>query len=230
MSGKALLLITGADQGLGYSAVQQLSATNTYRILLGSRDVSKAEKAIETLTDDESIKAKRANVEPIQIDMSSDESISAAAKKFEEKYGYLDILTFNAGISWAKGILREQYKQVYDTNVFGAAVTVDTFLPLLRKSTVRGGRRIVFTSADLSSLQNSTYERGPVQRRQFPNLSLDQDSFEHDPRALCKIAGWGGLCGQRGQSRLLCNEPQREEWTQRSTRGGEDVDQCCDGE
>ena len=168
MSGKALLLITGANQGLGYYAVQQLSATNNYRILLGSRDVSKAEKAIETLTDDESINANRANVEPIQIDMSSDESISAAAKKVEEKYGYLDILMLNAGISWAKGTLREQYKQVYDTNVFGAAVTVDTFLPLLRKSTVPGGRRIAFTSSDLSSLQIALTSEGLYSGVNFP--------------------------------------------------------------
>lgn len=153
MASKTLVLITGANQGLGYYALQQMSATDKYHLLLGSRDFSKAEKAIQTLTDDKSMKANPKNVEPIQIDMSSDESIQEAAKTVEKKYGYLDILMVNAGISHAPGTTREHYQRVYDTNVFGAAVTVDTFLPLLRKSTASDGKRIAFTTSGLSSLQ-----------------------------------------------------------------------------
>lgn len=153
MSSKLITLVTGANQGLGYYAVQQLSATGKYHILMGSRDLSKAEKAIQTLTDDKSANAKPENVEPIQIDMGSDESIQEAAKTVEKKYGHLDILMLNAGISHAPGTTREHYQQVYDTNVFGTAVTVDTFLPLLKKSTAPGGKRIAFTSSGLSSLK-----------------------------------------------------------------------------
>ena len=120
---------------------------------MGSRDFSKAEKAIQTLGDDTSIKANPKNVEPIQIDASSDESIQKAAETVEKKYGHLDILMVNAGIAYAQGTTREHYQKVFDTNVFGAAVTVDAFLPLLRKSTNPGGKRIAFTSSGLSSLQ-----------------------------------------------------------------------------
>ena len=153
MISKTLLLITGANQGLGYYDVQQLSATDKYHILLGSRDISKAEKGIETLTDDKSVQANPENVEPIQIDMGSDELIQKAADTVEKNYGYLDTLMLNAGVSYAQGTTREQYRQIYDTNLFGAAVTVDTFLPLLRKSTAPGGKRIAFTSSGLSSIQ-----------------------------------------------------------------------------
>lgn len=98
MSDKTLVLVTGGNQGLGYYAIQQLSATNKYHILMGSRDLSKAEQAIKALTDDKAAKAIPSNVEAIQMEMSSDESIYAAAKKVEEKYGRLDILIPNAGI------------------------------------------------------------------------------------------------------------------------------------
>lgn len=152
MAGKALVLITGANQGLGYYAAQQLSATGKHHILLGSRDISKAEQAISTLEDDKSIKANRKNVEPLQIDVLSDESIEQAAATVEKKYGYLDILMVNSGISNTPGTLREQYKKIYDTNVFGAAVTTEAFIPLVRKSTVPGGKRIAFTSSGLASL------------------------------------------------------------------------------
>lgn len=68
-----------------------MSATDKYHILMGSRDLSKAKKAIETLTDDKSADAKPENVEPIQIDVSSDESIEAAVKTVEQKYGHLGL-------------------------------------------------------------------------------------------------------------------------------------------
>lgn len=98
MTDKTLVLVTGGNQGLGYYAIQQLSSTNKYHILMGSRNLSKAEQAIKTLTDDKSANANPSNVEAIQIEMSSDESIHAAAKTVEEKYGRLDILIPNAGI------------------------------------------------------------------------------------------------------------------------------------
>jgi NAD(P)-dependent dehydrogenase (short-subunit alcohol dehydrogenase family) len=153
MSGKTLVLVTGGNQGLGYYAIQQLSATNSYHILMGSRDLSKAEKAIETLADDASANAKPENVDPIQIDMESDESIEKAARTVEEKHGRLDILMINAGVSHTSGTKREQYQRIYDTNLFGAVITIDAFLPLLRKSTAPGGKRIALTSSSLASLK-----------------------------------------------------------------------------
>jgi NAD(P)-dependent dehydrogenase (short-subunit alcohol dehydrogenase family) len=41
---------------------------------------------------------------------------------------------------------------VFSTNVFGPAVVTDTFLPLLKKSTAEGGKRIVFVSSVMGAL------------------------------------------------------------------------------
>jgi NAD(P)-dependent dehydrogenase (short-subunit alcohol dehydrogenase family) len=171
MTDKTLVLVTGGNQGLGYYAIQQLSATGKYHILMGSRDFDKAKAAIKTLTDDASAKANPANVEPIQINVQSDESIEAAAKTVEQKYGRLDILMVNAGIAYPPGdnlSKRQQYQQIYDTNVFGAAATVDAFIPLLRKSTAPGGKRIAFTSSGTSSLQWALELQGPISAVNFP--------------------------------------------------------------
>jgi len=158
---KTLVLITGANQGLGFYAAQQLAATGEYHVLLGSRDFSKAEKAIQQLAADSSLKVNAQDLEPIQIDVTSDDSIKAAAKTVEDNHGKLDILMNNAGIAGAQAAnadgtgpsLRELYRQHYDTNVFGTAVVTDAFLPLLRKSTAPTGKRIAFTSSGLSSLE-----------------------------------------------------------------------------
>jgi NAD(P)-dependent dehydrogenase (short-subunit alcohol dehydrogenase family) len=49
--------------------------------------------------------------------------------------------------------LRELLQTQYNTNLFGAVVCVDTFLPLLRKSKGPLGKRIAFTSSGLASLE-----------------------------------------------------------------------------
>ena len=170
MTDKTLVLVTGGNQGLGYYAIQQLSATGKYHILMGSRDINKAEAAIKTLTDDASAKANPDNVEPIQIDILSDDSIYEAAKTVEKKYGYLDIIMINAGIAYTAGekTKREQFKQIFDTNVFGASITADAFIPLLRKSKAPDGKRIAFTGSGVSSIQWALESDGPISGVNFP--------------------------------------------------------------
>ncbi|KAG9561729.1 NAD(P)-binding protein, partial [Aureobasidium melanogenum] len=158
MSSKTLILITGANQGLGYFAAQQLAATGRYHVLIGSRDINKANKAIESLAADSSVKVSASDFSPLEVDVNSDSSINAAAKQVEEKYGKLDILLNNAGIAQAQEAaadgsgpsLRELYRSHYETNVFGAAVVTEAFLPLLRKGSAK---RLAFTSSGLASLE-----------------------------------------------------------------------------
>ncbi|KAF1346949.1 hypothetical protein BDV97DRAFT_417065 [Delphinella strobiligena] len=173
MSDKLLVLITGANQGLGYHAAQQLATTGKHHVLLGSRDIIKAENAIRTLTTDGGVEP--ANVEPIQIDVNSDYSISTAAQDVEQRHGRLDVLMLNAGIVGAAGSTRDQYAQVYNTNVFGAAVAVDAFLPLLRRSTAPGGKRIAFPSSCFGSIELAM-ERGDFNPKAFPHVSIYRSS------------------------------------------------------
>ena len=158
MADKTLVLITGANQGLGYYAAQQMAATGKYHVLVGARDIMKADKAIQQLAEDSSVKVDAKDLEPLLIDANSDESIDAAAKTVEKGYGRLDILMVNHGIAVDQKAgngktLRQLYHEHYNTNVFGAAQIVESFLLLLRKSTVSGGKRIAFTSSGLSSLK-----------------------------------------------------------------------------
>lgn len=185
MSDKLLVLITGANQGLGYHAAQQLATTGEHHVFLGSRDMTKAEEAIRTLTKDGGVYP--ANIEPIQIDVNSDASISAAAQSIEHNHGRLDILMLNAGIIGAAGSTRHQYAQVYNTNVFGAAVTVDAFLPLLRKSTAPGGKRIAFTSSAFGSIRLAM-EREDFNPKASPQVSIYRSSKTAINMIMCVYA------------------------------------------
>ncbi|CAI7585034.1 unnamed protein product [Penicillium glandicola] len=138
---KPLILITGANQGLGFATAQQLASTGQYNLLIGARSQEKAEGAINQLQES-------------NIDLDQDESITAAAKFIQERFGSLDILINNAGINRSSdpnATLRESYRAVFETNVFGVAVVTATFLPLLRASKYHD-RRIVNVTSGLGQI------------------------------------------------------------------------------
>ena len=87
-SSKLVTLVTGANQGIGYHTARKLAASGKYHVLLGSRDLSKGQKAAETIASD--------NVEALQIDVDSDSSIKSAAETVEEKFGRLDVVSISA--------------------------------------------------------------------------------------------------------------------------------------
>ncbi|KAJ9618650.1 hypothetical protein H2203_008852 [Taxawa tesnikishii (nom. ined.)] len=171
MTDQTLILVTGANRGLGYYAAQQMAATGGYHVLLGARSLSKAEDAIKELSSDSSVKLDTKYISPIEIDVTSDSSILQAVKTVEQKYGRLDVLLNNAGIAHAQsgkvedGSLRKAYQAHYDTNVFGAAATTEAFLPLLRKGK---NKRLAFTSSGLSSLKWASEMEGPASGENYP--------------------------------------------------------------
>jgi NAD(P)-dependent dehydrogenase (short-subunit alcohol dehydrogenase family) len=180
MSSKTLILITGANQGLGYYAAQQLASQGNYHVLLGSRDFSKAEKAIQSLVSDDTVKVSSEDLTPIQIDINDDASIAAAVKTVDEKYHKLDILLNNAAIAApddeaykAGGSkLRDFYRQHYETNVFGTVATAEAFIPLLRK----GEKRLAFTSSSVGSLHEAA-ENNMIPGVSLESLSLAEQIF-----------------------------------------------------
>ncbi|WPH00353.1 Hypothetical protein R9X50_00317900 [Acrodontium crateriforme] len=151
---KRIVLITGANQGIGYFAAQHFASTGKYIVLIGSRDLIKGQKAVQDLLADETVKIEKDTLTAIQLDITSDESINAAVQTTASKYGRLDILINNAGINIEQTTtsLRQRYTDSFATNTTSAAVTTEAFLPLLRKSTVPNGKRIIFTSSGLGSL------------------------------------------------------------------------------
>ncbi|KAK2792574.1 hypothetical protein FQN52_003079, partial [Onygenales sp. PD_12] len=148
-----VLLISGANQGLGYHASQILARGGEYIILLGSRDPAKGQEAVKKIRQNPST-APSTIIEPIQLDVNSDESIASAVEYVSKTYGKLDILINNAAYSDIRQeseggpSLRQIYRDQFETNFVSQGVMTDRFLPLLRKGSTP---RIVFTSSGLGS-------------------------------------------------------------------------------
>ena len=119
-------LITGANKGLGREAARQLIAAG-HTVYVGSRDFDRGEATV----------AEIGGI-PLQIDVTSDESVRAAAKRIESEVGQLDVLVNNAGIaggfSSVTDVTADDVATVYATNVFGVVRVTQAFLPLLERS------------------------------------------------------------------------------------------------
>ncbi|CAF1252629.1 unnamed protein product [Didymodactylos carnosus] len=91
-----VILVTGANKGIGFEVVKQLVQQPLIKsndiILLGSRDAKRGQDALAQLD-------SPSNVHLLQLDTSSDESIAHATDEIKQKYGgQLDIIINNAGI------------------------------------------------------------------------------------------------------------------------------------
>lgn len=140
--------ITGANKGIGFATAKQLLEKGYY-VFLGSRDLKKGVKAVEKLNHH-----GFTNVKAIQLDVTDNDSIMAAFNEINKKISALDILINNAGINGGSPytVLEaspEQFKNTFDTNVFGVASVTKVFIELLRKS---DQPRIVNVSSSVGSL------------------------------------------------------------------------------
>lgn len=98
MSTKPVLLITGANTGLGFEVIKALCrSSKSYTILLGGRSVQKAEDAAKRAKSE--YPDSTSEVIATQIDIEDDNSITKLFEDVSNKYGRLDILINNAGQS-----------------------------------------------------------------------------------------------------------------------------------
>ena len=158
MASKTVAIITGANQGIGFETAKRLATEHKdYVVIMTGRRKEAIEEAAKKL------QADGLAVEPLVLDVDSDESIEAAAQEVEQKYGRLDVLVNDAGISRyadpkaanasAAAKARAEMAAIVNTNVSGVAAVTDAFLPLMKKSIeTNKPKRIVFVSSTLGSM------------------------------------------------------------------------------
>ena len=96
MDQRAVVLITGANTGLGFEMIRALCGSdNAYEILVGGRSLVKAEQATDSVTKD--FPSTRSKLWPVQVDIEDDESIQRVFDHVQTKFGRLDALVNNAG-------------------------------------------------------------------------------------------------------------------------------------
>ncbi|EJD54782.1 putative carbonyl reductase [Auricularia subglabra TFB-10046 SS5] len=149
---KITVLITGANQGVGYEAAKILLAHSaSYHVIIGARDASKGDAAKAVL---EALPETKGMVSVQLIDVTDDASVDNAALEVDRVFGRLDVLVNNAGILSLNPDKRANVRQTFATNVFGAVSATEAFLPLLRKCATKAPR-LVFVSSSMSSIAHA---------------------------------------------------------------------------
>jgi NAD(P)-dependent dehydrogenase (short-subunit alcohol dehydrogenase family) len=166
--GKKIALITGANKGLGLEMARQLGRAGA-TVVLGARDPEKGEVAAESL------RKEGLDAHYLKLDVTRKEDYAAAAAFLEQRFGRLDILINNAGISAeilgsgkASTTTDDVIRRTFDTNFFAAVALTRTLLPLIKKSEAG---RIVNMSSILGSQALHADPKSPIY--DFKSLSYD---------------------------------------------------------
>ncbi len=114
LSGKAAL-VTGGSRGLGLEMATALGEAGASVMITARRDqwLAPAEQGL---------RARGLTVLAATCDVSSPEQVNAAVRAAVDRFGRLDILINNAGISWgepAETMSVEKWRQVFETNATG---------------------------------------------------------------------------------------------------------------
>ena len=142
-----VVLVTGANRGIGRELARQLALRGDATVVLTARDLAKAERAAAALPGQERVLARRLNV-------TDSASIEQVAADLDRLYGRLDVLVNNAAIhydTWQRASTADLQvvREALEVNLLGAWQTSLILLPLLRRS--RHGR-IVNVSSEAGSL------------------------------------------------------------------------------
>ncbi len=121
------VLITGANKSIGFETARQLLQKGCY-VYLGSRSLENGQEAVKNLHA-EGLKS----VEAVQLDVSDEASVKAARAEIGKKTDVLDVLINNAGINGgtpqaALEASIEQFRKVYETNLFGVVRVTQSFI------------------------------------------------------------------------------------------------------
>lgn len=119
-----IALVTGGNSGLGKATAKLLIQEGAVVIITG-RDHNKTQEVAEEIG---SI--------PFKCDVTNDNEINALYTFISEEYGKLDILINNAGIGKRRELTeltREDMKEIYEVNVFGAAMVAQGAAKIFKK-------------------------------------------------------------------------------------------------
>jgi NAD(P)-dependent dehydrogenase (short-subunit alcohol dehydrogenase family) len=178
MNSKPVALVTGANKGIGLQIAKDLAA-HGLTVLVGSRNFESGQSAAKSVG---------ADAHALQLDVTDQASIAAAAERIRREFGRLDVLVNNAGVSHAgrpgmtfEDIMKtnslttaplDDVRKVWETNVFGVIAVTQAMLPLLRDAPAA---RIVNIGSTGGSLGWNSNPANP-HRAMFGNYSSSKSA------------------------------------------------------
>jgi NAD(P)-dependent dehydrogenase (short-subunit alcohol dehydrogenase family) len=126
---KKVAIVTGSSSGIGFET-SLLLARNDFYTYVTMRNIDKS-KAITNLKQKEKL-----SLEVLQLDVTSDESVKEAIQKITNEQERIDVLVNNAGYALVgpfEELSIEEFKEQFETNVFGVIRVIQAILPIMRR-------------------------------------------------------------------------------------------------
>jgi len=117
-----VVLVTGASSGIGAHFAKVLASRNV-RVAAAARRTDLLEKLADQTN------SASGTILPVQMDVTSVESIREGARQIEAEFGPIEILINNAGVmheGYATRVREEEFDHLFDTNVKGAFFLTQT--------------------------------------------------------------------------------------------------------
>ena len=125
----AVIVVTGANSGIGRSAAIHLAAAG-HTVYGTMRDLGKGDKLAALAAE------AGAEVHPVALDVSDDESVRSGFAEVLGREGHVDVLVNNAGVGM-NAVVEEvdiaEAKAVFDVNYFGIIRCSQAVLPTMRE-------------------------------------------------------------------------------------------------
>lgn len=141
MTDKKVALVTGGSRGIGRACALELAAAGCDVVINYAGNVDAANKTVEEL------KALGSNSEAVKFDVSNQAEVDEAIAKIIEKYGRIDVLVNNAGITRDDLFIRmgeDKWNAVINTNLNSAFYVSKPVVKLMMKQ--RSGSIVNTTS------------------------------------------------------------------------------------
>jgi NAD(P)-dependent dehydrogenase (short-subunit alcohol dehydrogenase family) len=178
-----IALITGGNRGIGL-ATARLLARRCGHVVITSRDAAAGEEVADRL------RREGYAVSSLELDVTDETSVKAAAATVDERFGHVDVLVNNAGIlpeathsGPAEIVDLEMFRRTFATNLFGAVAVLEAFLPLIRRS---GSGRIVNVSTTMGSLSDQVDPASPYYSLVVPAYQSSKAALNSVTIALAK--------------------------------------------
>jgi NAD(P)-dependent dehydrogenase (short-subunit alcohol dehydrogenase family) len=177
------VLVTGANRGLGIEFARQMRARGDH-VIAAVRSASSS--GVGDL--------KGIGVDLLELDVSSESSIAAAAKTLGSRP--IDVLVNNAGVMGDDKSLEtssfDEFRRVFETNVYGAVILAQSLVANLKAAK---GSMVLNISSELGSIAQATggFSWAYCSSKSALNMLtklMAADLREHSVRVYSFCPGW----------------------------------------
>ena len=192
---KTVILVTGANRGIGFTLCKILSSQKNFFIILSSRNQIEGELRTNSLASNPS------EVHYAFLDVSDHQSLPDQVNSIVRTYGSIDVLVNNAGVYLDSSDLDEFpsflevteniLKKTFETNLFGPILLTRLLLPHMKENSIiinisSGGGKIN-TSGDRSG--HIAYRTSKTALNAF-SYSLGNQYTNRATKVISMCPGW----------------------------------------